>query len=174
MPSDIVCDCVDGVDRIRIEGVLDEETSLRFANSISQLRQKGARCILWVGTGLRKIEPHASDCLIRPMSVFRQLGGRLAAASFSRDAMRGLERAYWRRHLNLFSDEEEALRFLKGPTTKTVIEPKIAPEPEPVEDSLDSVAPAAASETSPENDPKKNEVDLTQFVFDEEKIDESV
>ncbi|MEW6234048.1 MAG: hypothetical protein AB1656_01555 [Candidatus Omnitrophota bacterium] len=100
------------VDLLLLEGVLDDEALENMGKTISALRQQGSKKILWLGTGLEKIETRESLRLISPVRIFCRMGGKIALAEFGGKPLDIILKTAWRRYLNVFKTKEEALSFL--------------------------------------------------------------
>lgn len=137
MSWEIVCSNHEGIDRIEVRGQLDTDASLQLAQTISQLRRQGDGLLLWVGPQLTKVYTQQTNCLVRPLSLLRHFGGRIALADFQPQVLREIKRSPWHRFLNIFTTESEALQFLQKPTSGPPIEPVIEPVTEEDEEAVD-------------------------------------
>ncbi|MBN2327614.1 MAG: hypothetical protein JXR73_10710 [Candidatus Omnitrophica bacterium] len=110
--SNLSCSRIRSVDIVQLHDDLDPGAVEELARTISSLRRRGGRRILLLGGRLRRI---SSDCLERlslPIRVFCRAGGRIALAEFSPYNLKKLQSTSWRRLLNTFHTQNEALHFL--------------------------------------------------------------
>ncbi|MBI1388822.1 MAG: STAS domain-containing protein [bacterium] len=110
--TEIQCTRRGGVDVICIRGDLDVMTIEQLAASISTLRQQGSRSLLWLGSGLGRVDAQGLHLLTRPFKVYRQMGGRIVLAQFPSQVIRVFQRTPWHRCLNIFDEEKDARQFL--------------------------------------------------------------
>lgn len=100
------------IDIIEVQGTLDDEAVEHLRAAISTLRQQGSAKILWLGRVTERIQTSQLENLTTPIKIFRQMGGILALAEFQVTHLRLFQRMIWYRYLNIFKEQEEAMRFL--------------------------------------------------------------
>ncbi|RJP23445.1 MAG: hypothetical protein C4527_20285 [Candidatus Omnitrophota bacterium] len=100
------------IDIITLTGVVKENDLIQLAKTISTLRQQGCMNIIWNGKGIDRIAVRDLEILANPIRIFRNVGGKFALAEFEDRNLSMIQRTSWKKFLNIFKTETEAITFL--------------------------------------------------------------